>query len=172
MEKTLLSTQLVVLVLLLFLVTYTIIYIRELKNCVCFKTNEKYKVNLEFLEFYQYLELFSIFLIFLGLFSLNTKLTKFLGFKGGKKSNGFLMSLLLSMILIVYLLIKYNVMKNVYNLSTNIKYDCDCATKWQRFFLYYQGILNGIEVVHYSIGLLVVVIMLLSVLLEKVTKMF
>ena len=30
-------------------------------------------------------------------------------------------------------------MVNVYNLSNTIKEDCDCANKWERFLLYYQG---------------------------------
>ena len=81
MEKYLFNTQLVVLVLLVLLVSYTIHYIRELKNCVCFKSNDKYNVNLEFLEFYQYLELFSIFLLFLGLFSMNKSFLKMVGMK-------------------------------------------------------------------------------------------
>ena len=61
MDNILFNVQLVVLVILLFLVIYAIFYVRELKNCVCFRSDDKYKVNLEFLEFYQYLELFSTF---------------------------------------------------------------------------------------------------------------
>ena len=168
MEKILFNTQVIVLVLLVLLVSYTIHYIRELKNCVCFQSSDKYKVNLEFLEFYQYLELVSIFFIFLGLFSFNKSLTKYIGIGGKGKSNKFLLTLLMIIILCVHFFIQYNVMINVFNLSTNIKYDCDCATKWQRFFLYYQGITSGIEVVHYVIALLTIVILLLSALIHNI----
>ncbi len=167
MEKILFNAQIIVLVLLVLLVSYTIHYIRELKNCVCFQSNDKYKVNLEFLEFYQYLELLSILFIFLGLFSFNNSVRKYFGVGGKAKSNKFLLSLVLVIILGVHFFIQYNVMINVFNLSTNIKSDCECATKWQRFFLYYQGITSGIEVVHYVIALLTIVILLFSALIHN-----
>ena len=174
MDKVLFNIQLVVLVLILFLVIYTIYYIRELKNCVCFKSNDKYKVNLEFLEFYQYLELFSVFIIFMGLFSFNKSLTELFGIKPMKKgkTKDFIFVLLSFLVLAVYFLIKYNVMVNVYKLSNTIKEDCDCANKWERFLLYYQGIVSGVEVVHYSIGFFVLLIVLITGVFNRLVKLF
>ena len=172
MNNTLLNIQIVSLVLLLFLIVYTIIYIRELKTCVCFKQNDKYNTNLEFLEFYQYLELFSIILLFSGLLVSSSGSTKSLFGKKGKSktANGFFALFLLIVISITYFLIKYNVMINVYDLSNAIKDDCDCSNQWERFFLYYQGIVSGIEVVHYIIGLLVLLVVLISGFFNSLTK--
>ena len=169
MDNILFNVQLVVLVILLFLVIYAIFYVRELKNCVCFRSDDKYKVNLEFLEFYQYLELFSILIIFLGLFSLNSNFLNMLGVgkKKGNKSSGFLMILVSIMILVIYFLIKYNVVVNVYNLSLNIKEDCDCSNQWERFFLYYQGVVSGLQIVHYVIAALILMIVSLTGVLSK-----
>lgn len=170
MKNTLLNIQLVSLVLLLFLIVYTIIYIRELKTCVCFKQNDKYNTNLEFLEFYQYLELFSIILLFSGLLVSSSGSTKSLFGKKGKAGSGFFALFLLIIISIAYFLIKYNVMINVYNLSNAIKEDCNCSNQWERFFLYYQGIVSGIEVVHYIIGLLVLLVILITGFFNSLTK--
>lgn len=162
MEKYLLNTQLVVLVLLVLLVSYTIHYIRELKNCVCFKSNDKYNVNLEFLEFYQYLELFSIFLLFLGLFSMNKSFLKMVGMNKKSKVNPFFALLMMVVLMSVHFFIQYNVLKNTYSLSRSIKEDCECASKWQRFFLYFQGVSSGIEVAHMVVAVLTIFILLVS----------
>lgn len=162
MEKYLFNTQLVVLVLLVLLVTYTIHYIRELKNCICFQSNDRYKVNLEFLEFYQYLQLFSLLFLFLGLFSMNKSFLKMVG--GGRKGklNPFFSLLLMVLLVSVHFYIQYNVLENTYNLSKNIKHDCECSSKWQRFFLYFQGISSGVEVAHYVILALTLIILVIS----------
>ena len=173
MEKTLINIQIITLFLLLFLLIYTIIYIRELKTCICFQQNDKYKVNLEFLEFYQYLELFSLIILFVSLFFTNKSMNKM--FSSGKKGKvgsigGFFSLFLLTIITIVYFIIKYNVMTNVYNLSRSITSDCECGNKWERFFLYYQGIVSGVEVVHYLIGFLVLILLLITGAFRSITK--
>ena len=71
------------------------------------------------------------------------------------------------MILVIYFLIKYNVVVNVYNLSLNIKDDCDCANQWERFFLYYQGVVSGLQIVHYVIAALILLIVSLTGILSK-----
>ena len=158
MNKTLLTTQLVILVLVVLLVLYTIYYIRELKSCECFKINDKNQTNLNFLEFYEYLELFSVIVIMFGIVTLMPS----------KKSKGKGMTnvLLMFAMLIVYMVIKYNLLVNVYKLSKGIKEGCECSDKWQRFFLYYQGIVSGIEILQYVVVFLLAAVVSLSALLK------
>ncbi len=91
-----------------------------------------------------------------------------IGGKAKGKSNNFLLLLLMVIIVSVHFFIQYNVVVNVGNLSANINYDCECATKWQRFFLYYQGITSGIEVVHYVVALLTALILLVSAFIHSI----
>lgn len=146
-------SQLLLLIIITLLVIYTIYYIRDLKTCVCFKDNDTLRTNLEYLEFYEYLELFALLLVFAAAFSVNTSFFK-IGTKSGKKTKNMMAGILLGLVMVIYFVIKYNVMVNVYKLYKGIKKECDCANKWQKWFLYYQGVVSGIEVVQYVIAFL------------------
>lgn len=156
MEKMLFTSQIILLVIVILLILYTIHYVRQLKTCVCFQQNDKEQTNLNFLEFYEYLELFSAIIVFLGLMAIKPM-------KKNSSSNG-LSVILLLLIVIIYFVIKYNVLKNVYKLSKGIKESCDCSNKWERFFLYYQGIVSAIEIVQYVIVFLMTALMSISAL--------
>ena len=82
------------------------------------------------------------------------------------KGKGMTNILLMFAMLIVYIVIKYNLLVNVYKLSKGIKEGCECSDKWQRFFLYYQGIVSGIEILQYVVVFLLAAVVSLSALLK------
>ena len=154
-------SQLLLLVVITLMVIYTIYYIRDLKTCICFKENDKLRTNLEFLEFYEYLELFALLLVFAGAFSLNTKMFK-VGGKKFKKGTNMMAGILMGVVIVIYFMIKYNVMVNVYKLYNGIREECACASKWQRWFLYYQGLVGGLEVLQYVIAFLMLLMVVVT----------
>lgn len=155
MKNEIITFQYFLLVLVLLLVLYTIYYIRELKSCECFKINDDKQTNLNFIEFYEYLELFAVIVIMFGLKSVP---------KTSKKSSPLNIILLLGLVTL-YLAIKYNLIINVYKLSQSIKEGCECSDKWQRFFIYYQGIVSGIEIVQYLVSFILLALLSLNALL-------
>ena len=154
-------SQLLILVVITLMVVYTIYYIRDLKTCICFKENDKLRTNLEFLEFYEYLELFALLIVFVSTCFLNTKMLNFGGKKSKKRTN-MAAGILMGVVIVIYFMIKYNVMVNVYKLYNGIREECECANKWQRWFLYYQGIVGGIEVLQYVIAFLVLLMVVVT----------
>ena len=125
----------------LYILLQILIYLNEAESCPCFidETNQtKYAPDISFMKFYQFLEIFSL-LIFLILITFY----KFPLNKNGKKANGFL-KILLFISIFVLLFISGNMSYNVGKFYLNIKEDCHCVNKWQKYFIYLEGIFNSI----------------------------
>ena len=125
----------------LYILLQVLTYLNEVESCPCFidEINKtKYRPDISFMKFYQFLEIFSL-LIFLILITFY----KFPLNKNSKKSNGFL-KILLFISIFVLLFISGNMSYNVGKFYLNIKEDCYCVNKWQKYFIYLEGIFNSI----------------------------
>ena len=125
----------------LYILLQVLSYLNEAESCPCFideTNNSKYAPDISFMKFYQFLEIFSL-LIFLILITFY----KFPLNKYGKKSNSFL-KILLFISIFVLLFISGYMSYNVGKFYLNIKKDCDCVNKWQKYFVYLEGLFNSI----------------------------
>jgi len=116
-------------------------YLNELKNCKCYNDKlayNKLSIDIEFLKAYQIFEMFLIiiflFLIFLCKQTSNTKFNK------SKFSLTFLTNATILLLAFVTGYISYNVFV-LYSIS---KEKCKCLDKWQKYFIYIQGIMSSI----------------------------
>jgi hypothetical protein len=136
------SLVVILYIIITLIFVYTYYYLEQLNSCECFVKNDKYSVNIEFMKFFQVLEIF-LFTIYVGMMLFfNSKIVK-------KKMNK-PMPLLLSTISLA-LLIGINVYMtyNVFNLYNNIKEDCSCSGGFLKYFVYYEGIVSGINVLRF-----------------------
>tara|TARA_B100001287_G_C22626752_1_gene502921 strand:- start:221 stop:718 length:498 start_codon:yes stop_codon:yes gene_type:complete len=118
------------------------VYLDNLKDCSCFMQDQQSQdkdkqIDIEFLKFYQILELLSyvIFTVFVFLYSKNKMY-------GGKKS-GLKLFLILSTMLLMF--ITFYVSYNSFLFYVNANHNCKCVNKWQKYFIYLQGVFNGIS---------------------------
>jgi hypothetical protein len=146
------SAVFVLYIIILFIFIYTYYYLTQLNSCECFVQNDKYSVNIEFMKFFQVLEIF-LFTIYVGMMmSFNSKIIK--------KKMKMPMPLLLSSISLALLLgINVYMSYNVFNLYNNIKEDCSCSSGFFKYFVYYEGIVSGINVLRFieMFGLIILV---------------
>lgn len=131
-------------------------YLDDLKNCQCYNDSLAYSnlnLDIEFLKAYQIFEMFliSIFLvlIFLCKKSLKTKKETF--------SLTFFTSATVLLIAFVTGYITYNVFV-LYSLS---KEKCKCIDKWQKYFIYLQGIMSSVTLLRIIFLLFIVFLLLL-----------
>jgi hypothetical protein len=127
---------------LIILILYTYYYLVELSNCPCFVSNQDDKLYLDYMKFYLILDLLSIFI---SLCLLNTKIPN---------------SLLIFSVLLVVFIHGY-MTYNVYHFYNSIKAYCNCANQWQKYFVYYEGIVAGLVTLQYVISFLFIIIFLI-----------
>tara|TARA_Y100000992_G_C20984332_1_gene358888 strand:- start:68 stop:559 length:492 start_codon:yes stop_codon:yes gene_type:complete len=113
-------------------------YLNKLENCDCFNDFQVYhslKINIDFLKAYQIFEMFLVVMFIVILFFCRTT-----RFRGNKKvfSLNFLNSSVVLLLAFVTGYISYNVFL-LYALS---KDKCKCVDKWQKYFIYVQGIMG------------------------------
>jgi hypothetical protein len=135
------SLILILYIIILFIFIYTYYYLVQLNSCECFVKNDKYSVNIEFMKFFQVLEIF-IFTIYVGMMM-------FFNFKIKKKMNTPMPLLLSTLSLALLIGINAYMSYNVFNLYKNIKEDCSCSSGFFKYFLYYEGIVSGINVLRF-----------------------
>ena len=131
------SILLILYLLVIYIFVHTYIYLENLNNCACFKTNPKYKVDIEFMKFFQILEIIiftTYFLLMLTIGSLSKKIIKL--------QTNIIFKILTSISIGVLLFISAYMAYNVLNLYTNISSDCKCANEYYKYFVYYEGILS------------------------------
>lgn len=147
-----------IIILFAYLCLHTYYYLVQLSKCECFLRNKIYSTNIEFLKFYQILELISLFILFSILMFL----------KPGKKTQGmniksskyFLQFIQLTTVMLLLFLSGY-LSLNVYRFYNGVTQDCKCVNKWQKYFLYYQGIVNTITFFRLLISILVILFLFL-----------
>lgn len=135
--------QIVLSVITLFILLKVYNYLDQLKICDCFieSQDKNYRVNVNFLKFYQVLEMISLSLLILLTFLYKNNLIK--STKNKKIKNIFLKSALLVMFFLTIMLSGYITYNSLifYLIS---KKNCECSNKWQKYFIYMQGIGNSV----------------------------
>lgn len=125
-------------------------YLTELQNCKCFQIQNgmKYTADLEFMKFYQVLEIVSFILFFISTYMLKQK--RFSTRGGAKQGLRFISILSFIVLLYIFGYMSYN----VFNFFMNMKKDCKCADKWQKYFIYAQGLTTTISTLQLAFGFL------------------
>lgn len=114
-------------------------YLNDIEHCPCFmdENNNKYQADITFMKIYQFLEMASLFLFtLLIMYYGNAKkisvpkksFTKFLAYIS----------------LFIVLFISGYMSVNVIKFYFNVKDECKCVNKWQKYFLYLEGIFNSV----------------------------
>lgn len=112
-------------------------YLVKLEDCLCVQgiANENQKSNITHLK---YIELFLLVIALLNLF---------IAFK--KKLSPIASTIFFFIIILLYLIFVYNVMK-LYN---NIPSNCECALQWPRYFIYLQSLLYSLTLLLIFVGI-------------------
>jgi hypothetical protein len=148
--------------LLLSVVSFVILlqvyqYLNDIEHCPCFMdtNNGHYQTDITFMKFYQFLEMFSL-LIFVVLMLFYGKIQKM---SGGKKAFAkFLITISLSIMLFISGYMSVNVAKFYFN----VKDECKCANKWQKYFLYLEGISNSVYFLRLLFAVLFILFLIVS----------
>ena len=113
-------------------------YLSELEHCPCFmdSNNGIYQSDLSFMKFYQFLEIISLVIFTFLFFMMNKKI------HGGKKQ--IFLSFLMIITIFIMLFISGYMSVNVAKFYFNVKNECKCVNKWQKYFLYMEGIFNSV----------------------------
>lgn len=130
-------------VILIIILLYTYYYLVELSQCPCFVANQHDKLYLDYMKFYLLLDLFTIVI---ALFIT-------------KKINHMNHILVIGSVLLVIFMHGY-MTYNVYYFYKSIKSYCECANQWQKYFVYYEGIVAGLVTLQYVISFLFIFILL------------
>lgn len=127
--------------LTLYILIQNLSYLNELESCPCFNeqnNKEKYSSNIQFMKFYQFLEIASllifVILIYFYKFPLKSKQVINKGF----------FKILLMVSLFALLFISGYMSYNVATFYLNMKKECICVNKWQKYFIYLEGVSNSI----------------------------
>jgi len=125
----------------LYILIQILTYLNELESCPCFNeqnNKEKYSSNIEFMKFYQFLEIASllIFVILINFYKFP--------FKSRKGNNKGFVKILLMISLFALLFISGYMSYNVAIFYINMKKECICVNKWQKYFIYLEGVFNSI----------------------------
>lgn len=131
-------------------------YLTELENCKCYNEIVAYrslKINIDFLKAYQIFEMFLIFLLIVIIYFQKSKQLDIL-----KRS--FQLTYLTSAVILLLTFVTGYLSYNTFLLYLLSKEKCKCINKWQKYFLYVQGIMNSVTFMR-LIFLFVVVFLLL-----------
>ena len=132
-------------------------YLTDIESCPCFKSSQHkgYRVNLEYMKFYQVLEIMTLLIFLASTYMLRNKKI----IKGGSRSGITIISIL-SMLLLLYI---FGYMSyNVFAFYMSIKDSCKCADKWQKYFIYIQGLSSSVSTLQLLLGFIFAVILILS----------
>ena len=132
-------------------------YLVDLESCPCFKSgqHEHYKVDIEYMKFYQVLEIITTMIFVVSSFLARSN-SKFM--KGG--SAGMRMISIMSFLILIYI---FGYMSyNVFSFYMSMKDNCKCANKWQKYFIYVQGISSSLSALQLLFGFLLTVMIILT----------
>lgn len=144
----------------LFLIYRTYMYIVNLENCHCFDTPNN-KVNFDLLKFYEiYLGVGNVLLL-LSLISISNLM------KGGNKSLLSLNRLFIQAIVLICIILFYFVTINIIRIYKLVRDDCPCTQQWERLYLYLQGFGSGINVLQYGLQFTSYILVLVASMFMK-----
>tara|TARA_B100000123_G_C25714144_1_gene421328 strand:- start:65 stop:556 length:492 start_codon:yes stop_codon:yes gene_type:complete len=133
-------------------------YLVDMESCPCFQSSQHkdMKVDLEYMKFYQVLEIVTTLIFFGSLFIYNLKHKSMKG--GGRIGMRFISIISFMILLFIFGYMTYNVL----GFYMSIKDSCKCANKWQKYFIYLQGIGASISTLRLLYGFLLVVMIILA----------
>ena len=137
-------------------------YLNKLEQCSCFndaRAYHKLKINIDFLKAYQILEIFLILMFIVILFFYRSLLEKI---TVKKKYFPFPLTFLSSSVVLLLVFVSGYLTYNVFSLYTLSKAKCKCIDKWQKYFIYVQGIMGSVTFMRIIILLLVAFLLSLS----------
>tara|TARA_Y100000389_G_scaffold18423_1_gene16015 strand:- start:966 stop:1478 length:513 start_codon:yes stop_codon:yes gene_type:complete len=152
----------IILAIISFLILLKVyFYLNDLKVCDCYIENENtnYKVNVDFLKYYQVLEMVSLILFITLVVLYKTKLIN--NKKINKNIKNFFMKMFIFVILFVLLFLCGYISYNSLLFYLVSKKNCECSDKWQKYFIYIQGISSSI----YFLRLLFILILTIMLIL-------
>lgn len=135
---------------LIFIILYSYYYLVELKNCPCFIQNKEENLNLEYMKFYSILDLFTI-LVSLFFVQHVKKM-------GIEKTSNILVIFSVLLVICIHGYMTYN----VYHFYNSVKSNCNCVNQWQKYYIYYEGIVSSLVSLQYTISFLLILIMLIN----------
>lgn len=139
-------------IILIILILYSYYYIVEISKCPCFIEDKKDELNLQYIKFYLLLDLFSVLMtIFLVNYKNKTQLRP-------KTQYNFM----LATSILLFIFITGYMSYNVYYFYKSVKERCDCVNKWQKYYIYYKGIMASIITIIYSLAFLFILYILLN----------
>ena len=121
-------------------------YLSELEHCPCFQKDNR-NVDIAYMKFFQVLEIITYFILIFSLFSLKYG-------KGGKNE---MISFVSVITVIISLIVMGYMGYNVILFYKSLKNDCECANKWQKYFIYAQGLFSSISALQLSATFLFIV---------------
>ena len=133
------------------------LYLDSIKDCKCFISNEngENEVDVEFLKFYQILEIVSLFIFLSFVFMYKSNMNG-----GNGKNSGVKMFMTLSLLILMF--ISGYVSYNSFLFYQNVSKHCNCANKWQQYFIYLQGIFNSVFFLRLCFTFILVLLMIFS----------
>lgn len=132
-----------VVILIYVLLFKNLKYINEIENCQCFNQIQeasKYDVDIGTLRAYQIFEM--IYLgFFLVIFFVRAKVGKMI-----KNNNGLLLRTAIGVSVLVVLYLNITIIYNSFLLYVMSSKECECIDKWQKYYIYIQGV-SGASIV-------------------------
>lgn len=133
-------------------------YLTKLEKCDCYNDLIAYrslKINIDFLKAYQIFEMFLIFMLIIIIFCQNSLKIKAI-------KNAFSLKYLSTSIILLLTFVTGYLSYNVFLLYSISKEKCECMDKWQKYFLYVQGIMNSVAFMRLMFLFVIVFLLLLS----------
>tara|TARA_Y100000389_G_scaffold144831_1_gene143250 strand:+ start:14161 stop:14700 length:540 start_codon:yes stop_codon:yes gene_type:complete len=138
-------------------------YLNRLEDCKCFNDNvvyKKYKIDIDFLKAYQWLEIFLTLILIYVIFSYKKNIC---GKKNYSKHNRKLLSLLSMIVLPLVFMLSVYITYNSFLLYVGSKEKCKCSDKWQKYYIYFQGIMGFIMLFRFVFIFLFVIMLIIYV---------
>lgn len=116
-------------------------YLNQLEKCQCYRDVQAYntlKIDIDFLKAYQIFEMFLIIMfIVILIFCSSAKI--------GSHNKPFSLTFLSSSVILLLTFVTGYISYNVFLLYFFSTARCECIDKWQKYFIYVQGIMGTIS---------------------------
>lgn len=140
--------------IIIFLLMHIYSYLSDLEHCPCFVGTNK-QVDITYMKFFQIFEI-----VVYGMLILSIMMLKYGKAKGGKSQKQFLTFISLLSFILMFSIMAY-MGYNVIHFYKTLKNDCACANKWQKYFIYAQGIFSSLSAIQLFTILLFIIQMTL-----------
>lgn len=137
---------------IIFILLHVYSYLSELEHCPCFVgDNNSKSVDISFLKFFQLFEIFLYCIFLFALFSLKY------GKRGGENRK-FILRVVSFISFVLLTGIMGYMSFNVLNFYKSLSNDCKCSNKWQKYFIYAQGIFSSLSLIRLLLAFLFILL--------------